>query len=87
MLSHLTPEEVHAILKSLSDLYVIEGKGYGDLNITLEHESDEGNGQTTTITGFVVTLGSNAVTLGVGAPKVNHVEVPLSGVVRVTIER
>jgi hypothetical protein len=70
----------------LSDLYVKEGKGHGDLNITLERES-KGDGETEAVTGFQVTFDTETVTLGVGGPDVRHVQVPLSEVVRITIER
>lgn len=80
------PEEVHAVLQALSDLYVHEGKGYGDLNITLVRESDQG-GATETVTGFQVLLEAEAVTLGVGAPNIQHETIPLHKVVRVVIER
>ena len=87
MLNQLMAEEVHAVLKALSDLYVKEGKGHPDLNITLERESEEGDGRTEAVTGFVVIIDNDTVTLGVDAPNVRHEQVPLSRVVRITIER
>ena len=45
-MNQLMPAEVHAVIKSLSDLYVKEETGHGDLNITVERESDPGDGQT-----------------------------------------
>ena len=79
------PEEVHAIIKSLSDLYVKDGKGHGDLNITLAREGQDGDVEA--VTGFLVALDTEAVTLGVGGPDVRHVSVPLRGTVRIAIER
>ena len=87
MLNQLTPEEVHAVIHALCDLYVKDGKGHGDLNITLEHESEGAAGGVKTTTGFHVTHDANSVTLGVGAPDVRHETVPLSQVVKIIIER
>lgn len=87
MHSQLTPDEVHAILKSLEDLYVNEHKGYGDLTITLERESDTGNGRLETVRGIVMELDPDTVKLIVGVPPTRHEEIELSGVVRITIER
>ncbi len=85
MLSHLSRQEVHAVIKALSELYVKEG-GHPDLDITLEREVDD-SGQTETVTGFQVDFDADAVTLGVGGPDIRHVRVPLTGVVGITIKR
>ena len=85
MLSHLSRQEVHAVIKALADLYVKEG-GHPDLNITLEREVDN-SGQTETVTGFQVDFDADAVTLGVGGADIRHVRVPLTGVVGVTVSR
>jgi hypothetical protein len=87
MLNQLDPREVHAVLQSLERLYVKEEKGYGDLSITLEHESDNNDGRTDTVTGFVVTLAAETVTLGVGTSDIEHVDLPLSRVTSITIKR
>lgn len=86
MPSHLMREEVHAVIQALRELYRKEG-GHPDLNITLERESDDRDGQTEAVTGFRVGLDANAVTLGVDAPDVRHVRVPLDRVVSITIKR
>jgi hypothetical protein len=86
-MNQLMPAEVHAVIKSLSDLYVKEETGHGDLNIALERESDAGDGQTKAVRGFVVSFDADTVTLGVGSQNIRHVQVPLSEVVRIVIER
>ena len=85
MLSHVSRQEVHAVIKALSDVYAKEG-GHPDLNITLEREVDN-SGQTETVTGFQVDFDADAVTLGVGGADIRHVRVPLTGVVGIAITR
>lgn len=86
-MNQLMPEEVHAVIHALSDLYVQGGKGHGDLNMTLEHESEGESGRVKATTGFHVTHDAKSVTLGVGFPNVRHVRIPFLGVVRIIIER
>ena len=38
MRNQLAPEEVHAVIKALSDLYVEEGKGHFDRTLTAAGE-------------------------------------------------
>jgi hypothetical protein len=85
MFNQLDPEEVHAVLKSLGDLYVKGNRGHGDLSITIESETTDG--ELESVRGIVAALNEDAVTLGVGTRDTQHVEVPLAGVVRLVIER
>lgn len=82
-MNHLDPGEVHAIIKALHDYYVAHG-GHPDLNITILREASEG--QTESVTGFVVDFRENAVVLGL-EPDNRHQDVPLTEVVRICIER
>src|SRR4051794_17651530 len=84
LFDHLMPEEVHAILQALEDLYVKEGKGSGDLTITIEREGPEGESQV--LSGFVVSLGKDDVVLG-QPPSNEHVEVSLDAVIGISVRR
>jgi hypothetical protein len=82
MRDQLSRDEVHVVLKALEDLYVQQG-GHPDLNITLDRDGEEGLER---VTGFVDTIGDDDVTLG-QYPGNQRVTVPLTGVVRICVER